>query len=155
MSKKKLKKIIYGIGALAGVLAVILAFVCFGKYEGYTESSKSYGGDAYTGIQNASAQAANNTYHLAEITKFAGGSILLVIGLISIAGFGAKIVDDLEDDKTVNFGAPLFRGLSQSQSQTVFGQQKPNNTEVEAASSSNAQTIREESTETKSDDSPV
>ncbi len=150
MSKKKLKKIIYGIGALAGVLAVILAFVCFGKYEGYIESSKSYGGDAYTGIQNASAQAANNTYHLAEITKFAGGSILLVIGLISIVGFGAKIVDDLEDDKTVNFGVPLFRGLSQSQ--TVFGQQKPNNTEVEAASSSNAQTIREESTETKSDD---
>ena len=81
-------------GTLVGVLAVILAIMCFGKSTGYYEISQSYGGDAYTGIQNASAQAANNTQDLAEIAKFAGGSILLVSGLLSIAYFGMKFSED-------------------------------------------------------------
>lgn len=101
MQKKNMKTIICGFGILVGVLAVILAFVCFGKDTGYTESSKTYGGDAYTGIQNASSQAANNTYYLAGIAKFAGGSILLVSGLLSIAYFGIKFVDDNDRIKAV------------------------------------------------------
>ena len=60
MNKKLLK--IFGIAL--GVLTIILAIVVFTQNVGYYESSHSYGGDAYTGIQNASAQAANNVKYV-------------------------------------------------------------------------------------------
>lgn len=89
-----MKKIFCGIGVLVGVLSIILAIVCFCQSVGSYEGSKSYGGDAYTGIQNASAQAANNIKNLAAVTRFSGGSILFVSGLFSIAFFGMKIAED-------------------------------------------------------------
>ena len=58
--------------------------------EGYYESSYTYGGDAYTGIQNAAAQTANNTRYLAKITRFGFGSVLLVGGIsLMAAGLSA------------------------------------------------------------------
>ena len=44
--------------------------------------SSSYGGDAFTGIQNAGAQTSENVKNLAKIVQFGFGSVLL------IAGFG-------------------------------------------------------------------
>lgn len=82
------------LGILIGVLSIILAVNCFNRSTGLYESNKIYGGDAYTGIQNASAQTSNNIQCLAEITRFAGGSTLLVFGLLSIAYFGMKCFDD-------------------------------------------------------------
>ena len=50
------------------VLSLVFAIVCFSTdpsvANGSYESSKSYGGDAYTGIQNAAAQTANNVYYM-------------------------------------------------------------------------------------------
>ena len=40
-------------GIVLGILSLVLAFVLFDQSVGYTEGSYSYGGDAYTGIQNA------------------------------------------------------------------------------------------------------
>ena len=63
-----------------GVLAIVLAIICFTLNTGGTERDQAYGGDAYTGIQNASAQTARNIKTLASITKVGFGSILLVTG---------------------------------------------------------------------------
>ena len=63
-----------------GVLAVILAIVCFLLDTGDTERNQYYGGDAYSGIQNAAAQTARNLVALASITKVGFGSILLISG---------------------------------------------------------------------------
>lgn len=79
-----MKKKIFGIGLLViAVVCLVFSILCFnmefdssGSYESY----KSYGGDAYTGIQNAAAQTANNvknlSYELAEI----GNSVTSCIG---------------------------------------------------------------------------
>ena len=82
MNKKLLK--IFGIAL--GVLTIILAIVVFTQNVGYYESSHSYGGDAYTGIQNASAQAANNVKYVGEMIRFAMGSMMLVMGLAMVLG---------------------------------------------------------------------
>lgn len=65
---------------IIGIIAIILAFSTFDQDVGYKENNKSYGGDAYTGIQNAAAETANNVHHLAEAFVFGVGSILLVTG---------------------------------------------------------------------------
>lgn len=74
------------IGAASGILSVVLGFILMTFSDGYYESSQSYGGDAYTGIQNAAAQTANNVEDLAAIVKFGASSLLIVAG-IAIACF--------------------------------------------------------------------
>lgn len=102
-----MKKFFCSIGIIIGLVAVILAFVCFGKTTGHTESKESYGGDAYTGIQHSTTQSANNTHFLAEIVKYAGGSMLLISGLFSIAFFGMKLSE--KDQET---GMPFINPVS-------------------------------------------
>lgn len=63
-----------------GIIAVILGIVCFCLDSGSYEPNQYYGGDAYTGIQQAAAQSANNVMQLAKICKFGFGSILIVSG---------------------------------------------------------------------------
>ena len=50
------------------LISLVFAIICFAAETSYAtgsyESSKQYGGDAYTGIQNAAAQTANNVYYL-------------------------------------------------------------------------------------------
>ena len=50
------------------LIALIFAVVTFStdvhRNSGSYESSETYGGDAYTGIQNAAAQTANNVYYM-------------------------------------------------------------------------------------------
>jgi len=66
---------------ILGVVSSILAFITYGMSTGLHEGNNSYGGDAYTGIQNAAAQTANNIIDLAEIVKFGFGSLLLIAGI--------------------------------------------------------------------------
>ena len=63
--------------ALASFLAAILIF---GMNTGYYESNISYGGDAYTGIQNAAAQTANNITYMAEILRGSFGTLFALLG---------------------------------------------------------------------------
>lgn len=80
--------------ALIGIIAIILAIVCACLNDGYYEANEVYGGDAYTGIQQAAAQTANNVQYLADIARFGFSSVLAVIGLICIAyGIFCKPVD--------------------------------------------------------------
>lgn len=63
-----------------GILATIFAIVIYDYDVGLPESYKSYGGDAYTGIQQAAAQTANNVFNLAEIVQTGFAFILLIHG---------------------------------------------------------------------------
>ena len=79
------------IGMLSGVLSIILGFMASGYSIGSFELETSYGGDAYTGIQNAAAQTANNVRDLAKIVRFGCSSLLIVIGIALICFFTLKI----------------------------------------------------------------
>ncbi len=50
------------------LISLVFAIVCFATDTSYAtgsyESNQQYGGDAYTGIQNAAAQSANNVYYM-------------------------------------------------------------------------------------------
>lgn len=78
-------------GIISGILSVIFGIIMFAKDVGYYESSSSYGGDAYTGIQNAAAQTANNVKALSEIAKTGFAFFLIALGLIAIFYFAMKL----------------------------------------------------------------
>ena len=85
------------IGIGCGILAIIFAIVVFsgggsgvGDMDtGTFTSHKSYGGDAYTGIQQAAADTARNVTKLSQIVKagFQGASGSGLGYLLLIAGF--------------------------------------------------------------------
>lgn len=65
-------------------------------------SDSMYGGDAFTGIQNASATAARNVETLTKVVRTGFGSILLVGGIALIA-FSIQIKN--EDKNNVSTSA--------------------------------------------------
>lgn len=73
-------------GIILGVATIALAIAVFSQGVGYYENNISYGGDAYTGIQNAAAQSANNVKYVGEMIRFALGSQMLVMGLAMLLG---------------------------------------------------------------------
>lgn len=87
MNNKKIKSVVF---VIIGVVSLILSFACFGKYEGYITKDQAYGGDAYTGIQNALADVSSDIVMLNRVVKFGVGSLLLVSGLLigSVGIFG-------------------------------------------------------------------
>ena len=82
MNKTLLK--IFGI--ILGIIAIIMAFIILDQNIGYYEGSSSYGGDAYTGIQNAAAQTANNVMYVGEMIQLALGFQMLITGLTMLLG---------------------------------------------------------------------
>lgn len=91
-SKKNLNhtKIIKAIlGIIAGTIIIIVANNSFNssykpkepetaEISVKTESDAKYGGDAYTGIQQASAQTATNTYYIYELVQNTNNGIGIV-----------------------------------------------------------------------------
>ncbi len=86
-----MKKAASAFGIIIGIVSVIMSIITFNMYEGPFESAKAYGGDAYTGIQQAAAQSANNIVHAAKILRFGLGSVLLILGLGMIVYFAMKL----------------------------------------------------------------
>ena len=86
-SKGPLRLIACILGIVSGLVSAVLGLITYCLDTGSFESSLSYGGDAYTGIQNAAAQSANNMIYASEIIRFGFGSLLLVLGLFIIAFF--------------------------------------------------------------------
>ncbi len=60
------------------LIAFIASMNMFDSYTGGYESSERYGGDAYTGIQNAAAQTANNVEQLSTIVSEGFGWLFLL-----------------------------------------------------------------------------
>ena len=63
-------------GIVAGAYSILMSFQVSGADTGYWESDKSYGGDAYTGMQQAAAQAANNTIYLGDMIQIGLAALL-------------------------------------------------------------------------------
>ena len=74
---------------VVGVVSIIWGLGL--NYSGISSSDKIYGGDAYTGIQNASSTTANNVKKLGETVCSGLKGILVVMGGAIII-YGASIV---------------------------------------------------------------
>ncbi len=81
------------VGILSGLLSIAFGLYELDMYPGSNERDITYGGDAYTGIQNAAAQAANNVWELSYICRFGFGAILIVLGIAIVCYFGVKLCD--------------------------------------------------------------
>lgn len=82
----------FGVFISVCVFLVGIAFIFFDFFYNYgaTEHSYTYGGDAYTGIQNAAAQAATNVYYLTSVFTKGIGVLISSIGAVSFCYFKSK-----------------------------------------------------------------
>ena len=91
-------------GLLLCIIGAIAIGLSIGSYSIKTsdyESYEIYGGDAYTGIQNAAARTSQNVADLKNCVKFGFGSVLLVTGL-SLLAFGATSFNsEKQEENTV------------------------------------------------------
>ena len=88
-----------------GIISIILSIKCFSFDKLDSESRSMYGGDAYTGIQNAAATTSKNVSELASIVQFGFGSLLLINGLTLLA-FGKKVKENNGEDVTTITSQP-------------------------------------------------
>lgn len=93
IAKKGSRIVAYICGLFSGLASIVLGIVSFCLDTGSYLHYESYGGDAYTGIQHASAGAGNNVRALADIVKFGFGSLLLVVGVAICCFFVSKIIE--------------------------------------------------------------
>lgn len=98
------KKLLKTGGLILGILAIIFAIVVFCMDTGSFEGAEFYGGDAYTGIQQAAAQSANNVKDVGAIIKVGLGSILLVHGLTFVLG---ALCIKTKENETAPLGSPV------------------------------------------------
>lgn len=90
-----MKKIVSMAGAATGALSVIFSFMVIAKDVGSFENNSAYGGDAYTGIQNAAAQTAVNVYYLNQILRFGFFAILLVAGIALLCHYVPILMSEM------------------------------------------------------------
>lgn len=88
-----------------GVILIVIGIVALVissniSIPGSTESKESYGGDAYTGIQNAAAQTATNVYQVGNGIEELYNQIMMFTG-IAFIGIGilpfVKIYTSIEE----------------------------------------------------------
>lgn len=97
------KKAYASIGGIAvGAISVFCSFTLFFARIGSSVQKNTYGGDAYTGIQNAAASTGNNVYDLASICSRGFGLILLIIGLALICFFLHQLLSEVEFKSSAN-----------------------------------------------------
>ena len=112
---------------LIGILCIIFAIICY-SYDDYSDfreynyvSYLTYGGDAYTGMQNAAAATANNVQSLQNticclfysLFDF-GGYMFLIVGLLLIVtGINGLIFERRKTCKSSNTTMQTNTQLSQ------------------------------------------
>ena len=94
MNKTPLQKILPIVGVIAGIASIIIGFTCseFNFYYSGTVSKESYGGDAYTGIQNASAQTATNVFNVYQCLQAFCKYFFILFGVILIIHYLDKAI---------------------------------------------------------------
>lgn len=91
-----------------GLISVILGIVCFSMENGAKEFYYSYGGDAYTGMQQAAAQGANNGYYGNNIMCLGFGSVLMVAGMvIMLLAINSILKNEFGGGGSEGFAAPV------------------------------------------------
>lgn len=126
----KIKQLLF---TLVGIASSILGIVCFDMSSGSYEYNSTYGGDAYTGIQNAAAQTANNVHALAEVCKFGFGSILLIAGIVIIiyAITLKNPTEYIQEFKKIKFNGNSVPSLEESLN--ISNLDENNNTELKTS----------------------
>lgn len=95
-SKKILAIMLFVIAAVS----IVFAILCFSEH-GYSSwcSYESYGGDAYTGIQNAAADTANNISDLQYDLVYISGYAFILVGLVFALLGVYNILASKDDEK--------------------------------------------------------
>ena len=88
-----MKLVMNAIGAFSGILSILFGIIVASLNTGFYISTESYGGDAYTGIQNAAAYTGKNVLQTNRILETGLCFILTVIGLAIISYFVPKLLD--------------------------------------------------------------
>ena len=131
-SNTKVESIVY---IVIGGLAFIFSLVCFFSDTGTFESLSSYGGDAYTGIQNAGALTANNVRCVARICSFGFGAILLLAGAMILSkGIFSLIAASKKSHDRLAAPQPETRIPAESPEQLAGAPSAPENVPVPTAS---------------------
>ena len=91
------------LGIISAIVSVVFGIIIKAKHFAYYgalyETAESYGGDAYTGIQNAAAQTADNVLALFRLIQNSMCFLLIAIGLIAISAFLVKLFANLKNKK--------------------------------------------------------
>lgn len=95
-TSKVLPLIPNAIGVISGILCFVFAIISKVTGNASPWFTESYGGDAYTGIQNAATATANNVNELCSIVSSVACMLFIVLGLTLIAFFGGKLVKALK-----------------------------------------------------------
>ena len=99
-------KLISMIGIIGGIVSLVFSATVFTLDTGSYVSNNSYGGDAYTGIQNAGAAAARNIMYLSKIVQTGLGALLAVIGIHMICIYTLKLMNNSQVKAVVNNTPP-------------------------------------------------
>ena len=135
--------------SILGMISSVISF-CSGIYIylsipfyswGYVISEK-YGGDAYTGIQNAAADTANNILNLNYAIQTVFGILLIIIGLLSFSYFllqlansskpkSCKVKPQKKNEPFTASAAPAINGIP-VYNNTISSNANPENSTVES-----------------------
>ena len=125
---------------VCSIVCFLFAILCFfvidsEVYSGSQASFETYGGDAYTGIQNAAAKTANNVYANSEAIEkllVALKSISIISLIIAGLYFMGKAIEQSKKEHRINYNqyeAPQYNQSSYNQyeapqyNQTYYGEQ--------------------------------
>jgi len=99
------KIIVSLIGIIVGIVSLGIGILedDFNYHYNGTVGRKSYGGDAYTGIQQACAQAATNAYHIYEVFQVFSKIFFIILGLLIILHYTEKLFDNIHVLKEKNW----------------------------------------------------
>lgn len=88
------KLVVCVLGIVLGLVLTVVGFTTYDSslYGDYI-ASESYGGDAYTGIQNAAADTANNILSLEWTVREISGVVLIGFGLVTVLYFVLKVFE--------------------------------------------------------------
>ena len=104
IKKLNLKVIIPVIGIIIGIVTVFMGLTTHDfnySYYGYV-SRETYGGDAYTGIQNACAQVTTNTYNIYGLIQTFSKIFFVIFGLLTILHYAEKLFENIKVLKNEN-----------------------------------------------------
>lgn len=97
--KKKInfKIIICIAGIILGIATIIVATNEFSYTWGRTVGYKTYGGEAYTGMQNAAAQTATNVYWTFDAIRIFSKSFLIILGVLIILHYSLLLYETIKN----------------------------------------------------------
>lgn len=138
-----MKKAASILGMISSVISFLLGIYCYdGFYGGDCVDFKTYGGDAYTDIQNATASAANNISVLSYTIQDMFSFLLIIIGLLAFSYFllqlansskpkSCKVKPQKKNEPLTASTAPAINGIP-VYNNTISSNANPENSTVES-----------------------